>query len=78
MNDEDETEIGNGDLAYVRKIAKDLLKHFDAVQVFATRQEGNKTINVTAGLGNWYANFGQVSLWLECQKVQDVRDNVEK
>lgn len=49
--------------------AVDLLKRtFDTVQVFCTRQqhgpEGEETINVTWGYGNWFARYGQVGRWL--------------
>lgn len=47
-----------------------LQEHFDTVQIFATRHEGNKIGTVTAqsGKGNWFARFGQVKLWCNDQE----------
>jgi hypothetical protein len=58
-------EIRQHDEQYVNGIAADLMRHFDSVQIFVTRQEPCKnTLAFSIGSGNWYARFGQVQEWL--------------
>lgn len=43
-----------------------LSEHFDTVQIYVTRQEGEKdqTRGINRGAGNWFARFGQVREWV--------------
>ena len=46
--------------------AKALLsEHFEAVQIFASRDEGGGTMHVETGSGNFYARYGQIREWLD-------------
>lgn len=54
----------------VARALRELGEHFDTVQIFATRHESgeeNGTVHVSLGLGNWYARFGQVQMWLNAE-----------
>jgi hypothetical protein len=49
----------------------DLSEHFDTVQVFVTKHEPAEedgTIEYNAGIGNIYARFGHVEMWVDEQK----------
>ncbi len=53
------------DLDLVKLVCEKLGEHFDTVQVFATRFDGEiGTVNVQWGAGNWFARRGQISDWL--------------
>lgn len=53
------------DLERVRRATRELLEFFDAVQIFASRSDGEKgTVHVSFGLGNWFARRGQVGEWI--------------
>jgi hypothetical protein len=65
-----DTNQADKDLEMVRKAAEDLGEHFDTVQVLATRHEpgddeDSGTVNVSYGVGNWFARYGQGSEWLK-------------
>lgn len=51
---------------FVRKCVETLGKRFDCVQIFASKhgKASGKTFHVAAGLGNWYARYGQVTEWV--------------
>lgn len=56
------------DLDAVRAAAKELMRQFDSVQIFATRHEGaSGTVNVQYGAGNWFARYGQVKRWFDIE-----------
>lgn len=76
MNDND--EVTQHDLDIVKKACHQLMKHFDAVQIFATRHEGENTVAVKCGLGNWFARFGQVSLWVKSQVALESNDELKR
>jgi hypothetical protein len=46
----------------VARAIDNLGEHFDTVQIFCTRNgiEDQSLVNVTAGIGSWYARYGQV------------------
>lgn len=62
LNSGDSEEIQN----FIRKCVEMLGKRFDAVQVFASKHDNKtgKTFHAAAGLGNWYARYGQVTEWV--------------
>jgi len=68
-------EIRQHDKEIVGKAIADLMKHFDTVQVFATRvevQDGKKvTVGAAYGDGNWYARTGQVRSWIDTYGWED-------
>lgn len=50
----------------VQKHIAQLSEHFDSVQIFVTRHDGESgsTLGVNLGEGNWYARRGHVEDWL--------------
>ncbi len=68
-------EVYRNDDAVVDKALKDLMMHFDAVQVFTTRHEvsedGPRTIGITKGGGNHFSRLGIVRDWLENSMVDN-------
>lgn len=65
MIDPEDQEIQEHDEAFVDKKVQELMGHFDAVQVFVTRQEPDgRTMAYSAGRGNFYSRWGVVHRWL--------------
>jgi hypothetical protein len=61
MNHSDE------DIKRLEDAANLLGEHFDSVRIFATRYDPSiekGTVTANAGVGNWYASYGQVREWL--------------
>jgi hypothetical protein len=60
------TEEDN-DIERLKQASENLGVHFDTVQILATRHipgEDEGTINVSYGVGNWCARYGQTKEWL--------------
>ncbi len=80
MTDADEQDDGPGehdeesDLAKLKAHTAMLMEHFDSVQIFCTRCNGDGTVSATFGGGNWYARKGQVDEWILKQDAQSVDD----
>lgn len=57
-------------LMLLQSHAAQLGEHFDSVHIFCTKQNGTNatTVNVDTGLGNFYAQLGQVQEWLCIQQ----------
>lgn len=67
MADERMSSEGEADMERVEKCAQQLGEHFDTVQILVSRHEPGTedgTVNISYGLGNWFARFGQVRDWL--------------
>lgn len=64
---EDMTEANRLVEEFILRISE----HVDSVTVFVNkkRDSGNKgTWHMTNGYGNWYARYGHILDWIECQK----------
>ncbi len=61
-------EIFGNDDESVDKALQQLMLHFDAVQIFATRHEtargGQRTIGISRGKGNYFSRMGMVEHWM--------------
>lgn len=62
-----------------------LSARFDSVQIIATRQDGDNTVAIYAGFGNWFAREGSVREWVlkqehstRLQTEADFRSNNEE
>ena len=56
----------------VDKAARALSEHFDTVQILCTRHasgDEDGTVNISIGIGNWFARYGQVKEW--CLKADE-------
>lgn len=65
-------------IAILKKAVHDLGEHFDSVQIFVTIHqpaEVGGTMHAAAGVGNWYARFGQIREWL-IRTEEDTRCHV--
>lgn len=51
-----------------------LMEHFDAVQILATYTDGEGTLGLTRGGGNWYARKGMVQEFID----RDFKDLVHE
>ena len=76
----EETQKDN-DMALLERHTKQLMEHFDTVQIFVTRHrpgdaEGD-TITADFGNGNWFARFGQIILWTENQTLMGEKESGE-
>ncbi len=49
--------------------AEELVPFFDTVIVFATKHEKDGTLRVHHEIGNMFANYGIVKLWLDKQQL---------
>lgn len=70
-------DISANDHAVIDSAVAALMKHFDTVQVFVTREEGQGTIRYGRGKGNWYARYGQVHGWLLHADESELEDYAE-
>lgn len=65
--DENDDEPEHEEMRRVREACETLNEHFDAVHIFASVHEAGQedgTVNVSYGLGNWFARYGQIREWL--------------
>ena len=53
-------------LKIIESHCSQLMEHFDSVQIFATKYDGETgmTTNAEDGKGNWFSRIGQVTEWL--------------
>ena len=54
-------------LSPLKKAIHDLGEHFESVQIFASTHqpaEVGRTVHASAGVGNWYARYGQIREWI--------------
>lgn len=58
----------DADLACVDAAIDDLLRRFETVQIFCTREspvdDERGTVFVVKGRGNYYTRYGQVRVWM--------------
>jgi len=55
----------------VERAVQEIGEHVDSVLIFVTKKRtdgGRGTWHISQGIGNWFAQFGQVSHWLQEQK----------
>lgn len=74
----EEEKIKQRDILFekIKKACEDLYPFFDSVHIFANIHEDNKTgtVRTDYGLGNWFARYGQISLWAENSAEIDYDD----
>ena len=58
-------EIEEHDEAIAVKALELLRTHFDSVQIFVSRQDGDRTVAGDFGWGNFFTRMGQVTHWLD-------------
>jgi len=77
------SEENHPDLQRLQKACEELSEHFDSVQIFVTRlsddqdDDGEGTVNVNWGSGNWFARYGQIHAWLVKQDEQSRKEQRE-
>jgi hypothetical protein len=54
-----------------------LMEHFDTVQIFVSHKEGNNTMTLARGAGNWYARYGQVKIFCVKQEAIEGHDAIQ-
>jgi len=61
--------ISDEDQKLVREMVGKLLEHYDSVQIFVTRQNGEKQVTESfeTGGGNFFAHMGQIHEWCSIQ-----------
>ena len=50
-------------------------EHFDSAQIFVTSKDlgnGEGTVHISKGTGNWYTRYGQVVSWLKREDAADI------
>ena len=53
------------DEGFVDKKVQELMSHFDAAQIFVTRQEPDgRTMAYSTGKGNFYSRWGVIHEWI--------------
>jgi hypothetical protein len=52
-------------------------EHFDTVTIFTTRHEGGETHVLEEGVGNWFARYGQIKVWVREQESGMIGDTIE-
>ena len=52
----------------VEQALMQLSEHFDTVTIFTTRHEQGETHVIEEGIGNWFARYGQIKVWVREQE----------
>lgn len=65
------------DLGRVRAAIEVLREHFDTVQIFVTRKDPSGTTCCQLGIGNWFARYGHIRLWVLKEEHLDARDRTK-
>ena len=68
------------DIQRVQQALLVLGEHFDAVQIFVTRNTGEEdgnTVSLAMGAGNWFARYGHVREWI-IKKDEEARADARK
>jgi hypothetical protein len=73
MTDDELEQTKERDVKLVKTAIGNLMEHFDTVQIFCTRHISPEhgTLNLKLGAGNWFARFGQVSMWVSSEETED-------
>lgn len=75
MTEDSRKEKEDRDLRIVKQAASLLKEHFDSVQIFATRYEGEQaTTRVSYGLGDFFARYGVAELWVRDQTLDTQKE----
>ena len=75
MTQDSKQEQEDRDLRAVKQAASLLKEHFDSVQIFATRYEGEQaTTRISFGLGDFYSRYGLADLWLKDQTMDTQKE----
>jgi hypothetical protein len=66
---------------WVEDAVTQLRKKFDCVQIFVSKQcktigKEDSTFTYSKGTGNWFARYGQVSLWLQFEQEKEIENNM--
>ena len=61
-------------LKIVTSHVQQLAEHFDTVQIFVTRHEGdgNGPLRMDSGSGNFYGRFGQIACWIDKKHSEEM------
>ena len=57
--------------AVVNRCLQELVEHFEAVQILATRTEQGITHTICRGAGNWHARVGLAHAFIESETAQE-------
>lgn len=73
-------EQREADLEILKRHCQGLGEHFETVQIFVSRHmpaelDGTRSMNY--GSGNWFARYGQVSLWMTQSKERE-REHIRR
>lgn len=70
MDEEDETSQRDKKMSLIQNQAAILASSFDSVMIFCTKhEEGGDTAHYSYGVGNWFARYGQITDWLNQERV---------
>lgn len=58
------------DIARLDRMLAQLSEHYDSVQIIATRHNGDTTLVVDRGTGNWYSRFGATGEWVDRERAR--------
>ena len=64
MSEDTEDQKRDAELARIRKHVDEMGEHWENVQVFCSRFEGDDTQILHLGKGNLHARVGQVAAWV--------------
>lgn len=67
-----EEEQEKRDIALLDGAVANLMEHFDAIQIFATRFVGGQTESCQRGGGNWYARKALTRDWVLRSDQQEI------
>jgi len=64
------SDMDGPDMTAIKGALVELGRRFDTVQIFASRHEldSGGTVHFQKGCGNFFANYGQVKMWVKNQE----------
>lgn len=71
----------DADVKMIREHANQLGEHYENVQIFCSQRDGEKTLELQVGIGNFNARYGQIKRWVirtEEQERIDIRNEMDE
>jgi hypothetical protein len=77
INSENEADADN---KFVESVTQKLMERFSSVQIFAVKYkpgDGNETVGVSSGNGDWYSRIGYIKEWV-IRQDEYIKNNVRQ
>jgi hypothetical protein len=58
------------ELSRLDRCLAQLSDHYDSIEIITTRHNGEATISVHRGTGNWFSRYGAITEWITFAKAR--------